>query len=85
MNTQNLTMREFTDKDMEQAQRLAGRLGYNQTAYTSTSALWGLFCFADNPEYVAYSKAENGCIIATEELGLLFVQNVEDITGELYL
>ena len=82
MNTQNLTMREFTAEDMKKANRLADRLGYKQKAYTSTSALWGLFCMPENPEHSA-GPEHGGCIIATEELGLLFVQDIEDITGEI--
>ena len=74
-------MREFTEQDSEQAQRLAERLGYKQTVYTSTSALWGLFCLSENPEHEPEAPHTGGCIIATEELGLMFVQNVEDITA----
>lgn len=83
MNTQPLTQHEFADADMESAQKLAKVLGYEQTAYTSTSALWGLFCLPENPEYHPDKPHRGGCIIKTAELGLLFVQDVENITGEL--
>ena len=42
--TQQLTQLEFQEEDFPVAERLAKRLGYTQTAYTSSSALWGLFC-----------------------------------------
>lgn len=45
-----LTQLEFDSKDMAFAQRLARQLGYTQTAYTSTSALIGLFCLKESPE-----------------------------------
>jgi hypothetical protein len=47
--TQGLTQLEFEEEDFAVAERMAKRLGYTQTAYTSTSALWGLFCLPDNP------------------------------------
>src|SRR5712664_1611764 len=42
---------EFQENDFPIAERIAKRLGYQQTAYTSTSGLWGLFCLRDNPAY----------------------------------
>jgi hypothetical protein len=71
--TPPLTQIEFSRDDHDVAQRIAARLGYTQTAYTSTSALWGLFCLRDR----AGDRA--GCIIKTRELGFLFVQDVEDL------
>ena len=71
--TQSLTQVEFEGDDFEKAERIAARLGYTQTAYTSTSALWGLFCLRDNAEM------HEGCIIKTRELGFLFVQDGEDL------
>lgn len=41
---------EMTDADIEFAERIAKRLGFRQTAYTSSSALWGLYCLRDNPQ-----------------------------------
>jgi len=73
MNTQALTQLEFAEEDFELAERIARRLGFTQTAYTSTSALWGLFCLPDRP------TQRKGCIIKTRELGLMFVQDVEDL------
>lgn len=68
-----ITQLEFHDDDFEVAERIAKRLGYTQTAYTSSSALWGLFCLADRP------TQKKGCIIKTRELGFLFVQDTEDL------
>ena len=76
-----LTQREFTEKDTEGAKRLAKLLGYDQHAYTSTSGLIGLFCMVSGDQYRRGKRG--GCIIATEEFGLMFVQDVEDITGEM--
>ena len=76
-----ITPLEFTESDHDKAEALANVLGYGQTAYTSTSALWGLFCLAENPEH-SKGPTRSGCIIKTKEFGLLFVQDVEDITGE---
>jgi len=75
-STQPLTQVEFDDRDFERAKRIARRLGYKQTAYTSSSALWGLFCLPDR------STQRGGCIIKTRELGLMFVQGLEDLHME---
>lgn len=78
--TQQLTQVEFEGEDFDKAERIAKALGYQQTAYTSTSALWGLFCLPENPEYAKPGEAtKGGCIIKTQELGLLFVQDGEDL------
>ena len=68
-----LTQLEFTGDDFDVAEQIARRLGYTQTAYTSTSALWGLFCLRGRASQRA------GCVIRTRELGWLFVQDVEDL------
>lgn len=82
-NTQPLTQLEFTERDHEIAEAMAERLGYKQTAYTSTSALWGLFCLPENPATAKRGEAtRGGCIIRTRELGLLFVQCNEDLGNE---
>jgi hypothetical protein len=77
--TQPLTQVEFESDDFEKAERIAAALGFEQTAYTSTSDLWGLFCLPENPEHARPGQATaGGCIIKTRELGFLFVQNGED-------
>lgn len=72
-NEQVLTQVEFAEADFDEAQRIAKRLGYTQAAYTSTSALWGMYCLRD------HARHRSGCIIKTKELGLLFVQDLEDL------
>jgi hypothetical protein len=64
---------EFTDEDIARAKRITERLGFTQTVYTTSSALWGLFCLADHP------AQRRGCIIKTKEFGLMFVQDLEDL------
>ena len=74
--TQNppaITQLEMSEQDIALAEKVAARLGYSQTAYTSTSQLWGLYCLPDN------SHHRHGCIIKTKELGLLFVADLEDM------
>lgn len=79
-DTQPLTQVEFDAEDHQIADRIAAALGYEQTAYTSTSALWGLFCLPENPETAAPRQPTHGaCIIKTRELGFLVVQNLEDL------
>ena len=68
-----LTQVEFNVYDFAQASEMARKLGYVQTAYTSSSALIGLFCLP------SHAKHRRGCIIKTVELGLLFVQDAEDL------
>lgn len=91
--TQPLTQLEFTPADFELAHRMATALGYGDppdAAYTSTSALWGLFCMAQNPNSPTRRtlRAANcppmidGCVISTKELGLLFVVLAEDLHWE---
>ena len=78
--TQTLTQVEFGAADFNKAEKIAAELGYEQTAYTSTSALWGLFCLPENPAYARPGQAtKGGCIIKTQELGFLFVQDGEDL------
>lgn len=112
-STQPLTQLEFEDADFRAAERMAKALGYEQTAYTTSSALWGMFCLPESPEHIngrrctkcqdrpgldglgrickacggdgwttrPHPKAQSrkGCIIKTRELGLLFVQDAEDL------
>lgn len=68
-----LTQLEMTEADIEFSERIANRLGFTQTAYTSTSGLWGLFCLPDN------AKHRHGCVIKTKEFGFLFVADLEDL------
>lgn len=83
MNTTEtaLTQIEFNSSDFEQAEAVAKKLGYEQTAYTSTSALIGLFCLPENPALPENRNKPHrgGCIIKTKELGFLFVQTEEEI------
>jgi hypothetical protein len=67
----------MTSADMETAERIARALGYKQTAYTSTSALYGLFCIPENP--ASPGRYTGGCIIKTREIGFLFVADGEDL------
>lgn len=67
--TQALTQVGPDRFDFDKAESLAARLGYTQTAYTSTSDLWGLFCMRDS----GTDRKLEGCIIQTLELGLMFV------------
>ena len=71
-----ITPLEFEERDFETAEAIARRLGFTQTAYTSTSGLWGLFCLPDRP------KQRQGCIIKTREFGLMFVADLEDMHME---
>lgn len=77
--SQPLTMLEFGPADFRTAERVARTLGYLQTAYTSTSALWGLFCLPENPERHPTRPHRHACIIKTRELGLMVVQTLEDL------
>ena len=79
-----ITQLEFKDLDFEIAESIAKRLGYEQTAYTSTSGLWGLFCLKENPAtWKGNPRAITaGCIIKTREFGFLFVSCLEDLNIE---
>lgn len=76
-----LCQMEFTDADHAEAERIAAHLGYEQTAYTSTSALIGLFCLPENPAHPENrgKPHRGGCVIKTKELGFLFVQTEEEL------
>jgi len=69
---------EFAGDDFDKAESIAKHLGYEQTAYTSTSGLWGLFCLPENPEY-SKGPTCGGCIIKTKQFGFMFVQDTEDL------
>src|SRR5262252_5806790 len=75
-----LTMLEFQPADFTIAERVAEALGYKQYPYTSTSALWALFCLPENPEYARPGQAiRPAAIIKTRELGFLVVSELEDL------
>jgi hypothetical protein len=86
--TTPLSQVEFSADDFDVAHEIARRLGYEQTAYTSTSALIGLFCLPENPANrpphhsdarTQFAPYVGGCIIKTTQLGFMFVQDVEDL------
>ena len=81
MSAPVLTQLPFEPADFPIAERIARDLGYRQTAYTSTSTLWGLFCLRENPAtWTGARRAlQAGCVIKTAELGFLFVQDTEDL------
>jgi len=68
-----ITPVEMSEADIETAEKVAERLGFTQTAYTSTSGLWGLFCLPN------HARHRSGCIIKTREFGIIFVQDLEDM------
>lgn len=68
-----ITPLEMTDSDIAIAEKAAKRLGYTQTAYTSSSSLWDLFCLPDN------NRQLSGCFIKTAQFGIVFLQSLEDI------
>lgn len=70
-----ITQVEMSEADIELAERCAARLGYTQTAYTSSSSLWGLFCLRDS----ANDRKPACCFIKTAEFGLLRVSDLEDL------
>lgn len=74
--TPPITQLEFEEKDFPVAEEIARRLGFTQTAYTSTSALWGLFCLPDR------AGQREGCIIKTAQFGMMFVADLEDMKME---
>lgn len=74
-----LTQLEFSECDHGRAEAIAIALGYEQFAYTSTSALCGLLCLPENPATARRcQRTTGGCVIKTRELGFLFVQDGED-------
>lgn len=76
-----ITPLDFDEPDFDKAEAMAKQLGYEQTAYTSTSALWGLFCLPENPSYHPHKPHRGGCIIKTKQFGLMFVQTEDDFTA----
>ena len=72
MTAPTINQVEMSEEEIEFAERIAKRLGFTQTAYTTSSALWGLFCLPDRASHRC------GCIIKTAEFGFLFVADLED-------
>lgn len=68
-----ITPVEMTAEEIELCERAAGRIGFTQTAYTSSSGLWGLFCLPD------HARHRHGCFIKTAQFGILFVSDLEDL------
>lgn len=68
-----ITPLEMTEADIALAERAAKRIGFTQTAYTSTSGLWGLFCLPDR------ATQRKGCFIKTAQFGIMFVSDLEDL------
>lgn len=79
MDAPKLSMMEFSGDDFEKAEKIAKMLGFTQTAYTTSSDIWGLFCLPDRP------RQRKGCIIKTKEFGLMFVQDIEDLNLERFV
>lgn len=65
----------MTQSDIELAERAASARGYTQTAYTSSSGLIGLYCLRDS----ANDRKPSGCFVKTQEFGLLFISDLEDL------
>lgn len=74
-----LTQLEFSPMDHKKAERIAQKMGYEQTAYSSTSDLNGLYCLPENPERYPNHPHKGCCIIKTKELGFLVVYMPEDL------
>ena len=81
MAAPGITQLEMSDQDIEYAERMAAHMGYEQFVYTSSSALWGVFCLKENPRTWrgSLTALQNGCIIKTAEFGFVFIQDVEDV------
>lgn len=65
---------KFTEMDFPIAEKIAKRLGYEQTA---TSGLWGLFCLPESPS--SKGPHTGGCVIKTKQFGFMFVADLEDL------
>lgn len=63
----------MSESEIALCEKAAKRLGFTQTAYTSTSGLWGLFCLPDNATH------RHGCFIKTRQFGIVFVSDLEDL------
>ena len=79
MKIPTITQLEMTPDEIATAERAAKRLGYGQTAYTSTSAIWGLYCLPENPATHRGQVTRGGVFFKTAELGICFLQTMEDL------
>lgn len=70
---QQLSLVEMGEAELALAQKVAKRLGFKQTAYTSTSAIPGLFCLPD------HAKHKHGVLAQSKELGLIWIADLEDL------
>ena len=72
---------EMTEAEIEFAERIGRRMGYEQLAYTSSSSLWGVFCLNENPATWTGSPQalKAGCIIKTKQFGFMFVADLDDL------
>lgn len=68
-----ITPVELSEPEIALCERAAKRLGFTQTAYTSSSGLWGLFCLPNRP------TQREGCFIKTRQFGIMFVSDLEDL------
>ncbi len=62
---------EMNEEEIEIAEKIAKKLGYSQTAYTSSSGLWGLNCIGNN------EKHREGVVIKTKHYGFMFVADLQ--------
>lgn len=81
-NPPNITQLEMTAEEIEICERAAKYLGYEQTAYTSSSAIWGLFCLPENPRNRHGQVTRGGVFFKTREFGIVFLQDLEDLHCE---
>lgn len=73
MKAPNITQIEMEESEIALCEKAAKRLGFTQTAYTSSSQIWGLYCLPDR------ATQKHGVFMKTAELGLLFVADLEDL------
>lgn len=77
-----ITPLEMSEADIAAAEAAAQRIGYEQTAYTSTSGIWGLFCLPENPANRRGQVTRGGVFFKTAEFGICFLQTMEDLHCE---
>jgi hypothetical protein len=74
----SLTQLEMSEAEVSLCEEAAKRLGYEQTAYTSSSMIWGLYCLPENPKF-RNKPHRGGVFMKTAELGILFVAGLDDL------